>query len=262
MDGRQSLARRRDFKEIGANVTDFDLRINPELRPDELALAYQKNDMVRIDNIFPSDVAEAIYTVLAKHTPWHMVHANAQGEHKYYRPEEWRALGAEQQRAIHQQVQQQARDGFSYLYYCYPMIDALVDGLDPEWPLHALTEYLNSDEMRDFVKAVTNEPSVLKLDAQASLYAPGHFLNTHNDRGGHAERRAAYVLSFCKDWRADWGGELLFLDDDDNVETGFTPNFNSLTMFKVPRTHIVTQVASFAGSPRLSVVGWLRDDPK
>lgn len=243
-------------------MTDFDLRINPELRPDELALAYQKNDMVRIDNIFPSDVAEAIYTVLAKHTPWHMVHANAQGEHKYYRPEEWRALGAEQQRAIHQQVQQQARDGFSYLYYCYPMIDALVDGLDPEWPLHALTEYLNSDEMRDFVKAVTNEPSVLKLDAQASLYAPGHFLNTHNDRGGHAERRAAYVLSFCKDWRADWGGELLFLDDDDNVETGFTPNFNSLTMFKVPRTHIVTQVASFAGSPRLSVVGWLRDDPK
>ncbi len=247
-------------------MSDFDLRINSDLRADEYAEQYQKDGpkggMVRINNIFPDDVAEAIYTVLAKQTPWHMVYANAEGAHKYYRPEEWRALGPEKQRAIHQQVQQQARDGFSYLYYCYPMIDALVDGLDPEWPLHALTEYLNSDEMRDFVKTVSGEPSVVKLDAQASLYTPGHFLNTHTDHGDNSERRAAYVLSFCKDWRADWGGELLFLDEKDNVEVGFTPNFNSLTMFRVPRTHIVTQVASFAGGPRLSIVGWLRDDPK
>jgi len=243
-------------------VADFDLRINPNLRADSLAAQYQKDGMIRIHDIFPDEVAEAIYAVLAQQTPWHMVHANGSGEHKYYRAEEWRALSSDQQREIHQQVQIRARDGFSYMYYCYPMIDALVDGLDPEWPLHALTEYLNSDEMLDFVKTVTGEPSVLKLDAQASLYTPGHFLNTHTDEGGHSERRAAYVLSFCKDWRADWGGELLFLDEDDNVEVGFTPNFNSLTMFKVPRTHIVTQVASFAGKPRLSIVGWLRDDPK
>ncbi len=243
-------------------MSEFDFRINPDLDAERLALYYQKDGMIRINNIFPDDVAEAIYTVLSKQTPWYMVHANEQGAHQYYRPEQWRALDQTQQQRILNEVQQRASDGFSYLYYCYPMINAYIDGLDPQWPLHTLTEYLNGDEMRDFVKTVTGEPTVIKLDAQASLYAPGHFLNTHDDRGGHAERRAAYVLSFCKDWRADWGGQLLFLDEDGNVETGFTPNFNSLTLFKVPRTHIVTQVASFAGRPRLSVVGWLRDDPK
>ena len=243
-------------------MADFDLRINPDLRADELAQDYADGNIVRINNIFPGDIAKAIHQVLARQTPWHFVHANDQGKHKYYRPEEWRALGQAAQRQVFQNVMAQARAGFSYMYQCYPMIDALLEGQDPDWPLHALTEYLNTDEFRDFVKTVTNEPSVVKLDAQASLYAPGHFLNTHNDHGDNAERRCAYVLSFTKNWRADWGGELLFLDEDDNVQTGFTPNFNSLTLFKVPRTHIVTQVASFAGAPRLSVVGWLRDDPK
>ena len=242
-------------------MPDFKLSINPKLSADALAGVYQKDQIIRINNIFPDEVAEAIYQVLAKNTPWHVVHSDENGDHKYYTQSQWRDMGA-QQRLIIQNVNKRARDGFSYLYYCYPMIDAFIDGRDADWPLHALTEYLNHPDFQTFVKTITNEPSVIKVDAQASYYAPGHFLNIHNDRGGHAERRVAYVLSFCKNWRADWGGELLFLDDDGNIEQGFTPDFNSLTMFKVPRAHLVSQVTSFAGGPRLSIVGWLRDDPK
>lgn len=243
-------------------MSEFILRLNPELDAQALAQQYQEDGVVRINNIFPDDVAEALYKVLHTQTPWHIVHADAQGKHKYYRQEEWKQLGQQTHRQIFNDTYQRAREGFSYLYYVYPMINALLDGQDPDLPLHAVTEYLNSDSFRDFVKTVTNEPSVIKLDAQASYYAPGHFLNTHNDAGEDAERRVAYVLSFCKNWRADWGGQLLFLDENDNVSKGFTPSFNSLTMFKVPRTHIVTQVSSFAGAPRYSIVGWLRDDPK
>ena len=59
-------------------------------------------------------------------------------------------------------------------------------------------------------------------------------------------------------WRADWGGMLLFLDDEDHVAEGYMPAFNSLNIFKVPQRHAVSIVAPFAGEPRLSITGWLR----
>ena len=139
------------------------------------------------------------------------------------------------------------------------MISAYLEGRDPDWPLHAMTEFLNTPEFHCFVKTITGEPSVKKLDAQATLYGRGHFLNLHDDTGTSAERRAAYVMGFSKSWRPDWGGQLLFMDED-KIQRGFSPSFNSLTLFKTPRPHIVTQVANFAGLGRYSITGWLRDD--
>ena len=243
-------------------MPEFDLCLNPDLKADELALEYQTNGFIRIENLFPVKTAEIIHKILRQHTPWHVVHADEKGKHKYHRPEAWQALGVDRQRQIFGEVIKRARDGFSYFYYCYPMVDNYVEGKDPDWPLHAMTEFVNSDEFREFVKTVTGEPSVIKLDAQAALYAPGHFLNTHDDMGDLSERRAAYVMSFTKNWRIDWGGQFLFVDENGNPDKGFCPSFNSLTMFRVPRQHIVTQVASFAGEPRLTITGWLRDDPK
>lgn len=243
-------------------MADFELRLNPELDAKALAKKYAEDNFISIQNLFPADTAEAIHQVLLKNTPWYNVHADASGKHQYYTQAEWQALSPEQKKQTISSVYQKARDGFSYLYYVYPMVDNYVDGIDPGLPLHAITEFVNSDEVREFVKEVTDEPSVIKLDAQATYYAPGHFLNTHNDMGEVAERRAAYVMGFSKNWRTDWGGQLLFLDDHGNATSGVNPKFNSLTLFKVPRTHIVTQVSSFAGGPRLSITGWLRDDPK
>ncbi len=243
-------------------MREFELKLNPDLKADELAVEYQKNGVIRIENIFPDDTAEIIREILLKHTPWHIVYSDENGKHIYHRPESWQALGGDEQRRIFNEVLQRARDGFAYFYYCYPMIDNYVAGKDQDWPLHAMTEFVNSDEFREFVKTVTAEPSVIKLDAQAALYARGHFLNTHDDTGDVAERRAAYVLNFSKNWRIDWGGQFIFVDENGNPDKGFNPSFNSLAMFRVPRKHIVSQVASFAGEPRLTITGWLRDDPK
>lgn len=242
-------------------MPDFDLRLNPDLDTDELAKRYQRDEFVRIDNIFPHEIANAILGVLAKETPWHIVHSDAAGKHKYYNQIEWQQLGQATQQKIFKDVYAKARQGFAYLYYVYPMINMILKGKDPQLPLHDVTKFLNADEFREFVKTVTAEPNVTKIDAQATYYAPGHFLNTHDDTGDIQERRAAYVLGFSKDWRVDWGGQLLFLDENGNPSGGFNQAFNSLSIFKVPRQHIVTQVASFAGKPRYSITGWLRDDP-
>jgi len=241
-------------------MSDITLKLNShdiEALRDE----YAREGIVRVENLFPSDVAEAIYQVLLRGTPWRVVHSDAQGSHKYYRGEEWHGLAPEQRQKTLQGVLQKARDGFAYLYSCYPMVDALLAGDDPNWPLHELTEFLNSPEFMDFTKTITNEADVIKIDGQATLYAPGHFLNTHDDAGDIKERRVAYVMGFSKNWSRDWGGQLLFLDGDD-VTRGFSPSFNTLSLFKVPREHIVTQVTNFAGAGRYSVTGWLRTDPK
>ena len=110
----------------------------------------------------------------------------------------WRAQPAEERTKILNQVALQARDGFSYLYACYPMIQSYLKGLDPDWPLHAMTEFLNTYEVLKFVKDITGEQSCNKLDCQATLYSNGHFLNTHYDTGDTADRRIAYVMSFTK----------------------------------------------------------------
>lgn len=239
----------------------MEIHLNPDHDVAAYAREYAKQGRIRINNLFPDDVAEAIYQILTQGTPWRMVHSDAQGKHKYYTPQEWQSKPPQDRQQIIQSVLSQARDGFAYLYSCYPMIDTYVAGEDPDWPLHRMTEFLNSPEMLDFTKTITNEPSVIKHDAQATLYAPGHFLNVHNDTGDNAERRAAYVMGFTKNWKVDWGGQLLFLDGD-NTKFGLSPSFNSLSMFRVPCDHIVTQVTNFAGAGRYSITGWLRDDPK
>jgi len=241
-------------------MNDFTLRLNDH-DVESLRAEYSKDGVVRVENLFPDDVAQAIYQVLLKGTPWRAVHSDDEGKHKYYLPQEWQALSPQTRQQTIQGVLQKAREGFAYFYSCYPMIDALLAGENPEWPLHALTEFLNSPEFMDFTKTITDEAEVIKIDGQATLYGPGHFLNAHDDAGDIKERRVAYVMGFSKGWSRDWGGQLLFLDGND-VTRGFSPSFNTLSLFKVPREHVVTQVTNFAGAGRYSVTGWLRTDPK
>ncbi len=226
---------------------------------DQYKSNFERDGFVRINRLFSDELAEQIHAVLENKTPWHLVHSTPDHTHQYYHPNVWNAKAAAERAEVFKQVSTQARDGFSYLYTCYPMIQAYLKGQDPEWPLHAMTEFLNTHEVLEFVKDITGEPECDRLDCQATKYSQGHFLNTHydHDAGSLSNRKVAYVMSFTKDWPANWGGQLLMLDDEDTVLSGFTPTFNSLTLFKVPKRHLVTQVSSFAGHSRYSITGWL-----
>jgi hypothetical protein len=122
----------------------------------------------------------------------------------------------------------------------------------------AVPAFLNSPAFLDFARAVTGDDRIDLADAQASRYRPGHVLTAHNDVSAGKNRLYGYVLNFSREWRADWGGNLLFHGDDGHIEHGWVPAFNALNLFVVPTRHAVTQVASFAPRDRLSVVGWLR----
>ena len=112
----------------------------------------------------------------------------------------------------------------------------------------------------DLVREVTAIPELVKADAQATLYGPSHFLTQHNDSHMAEGWRIAYVLNFTAEpWRPDWGGYLLFYDEEGDVIAGYRPRFNALNLFAVPMLHSVTYVPPFSPIGRYAITGWFRD---
>ncbi|CAN5463981.1 hypothetical protein BH10PSE1_BH10PSE1_17180 [soil metagenome] len=138
----------------------------------------------------------------------------------------------------------------------------LDDGRDGQDAADAVVDWLNSPECLDFLRAVTGDDRIDLCDAQASRYRPGQVLTAHNDVSAGKNRLYGYVLNFSREWRADWGGNLVFYGPDGHIEHGWVPAFNALNLFVVPTRHAVTQVASFAPRDRLSIVGWVRSHQK
>lgn len=235
----------------------FSLRAG--LRAEAYAAAYARDGLVQIEGLFPQQVADNLSSVLERATPWSLVHSSETGAHLVLTPDQLNALPPAALQARLNGVVERASRGFAYLYLVYPMIDAYLDGRDPGHPLHDLTEFLNRPEFMEFVHEVTGEP-VVKVDAQATHYRPGHFLTQHDDHGV-GERRAAYTIGLTRRWRPDWGGQLLFHRSGGDVWRGLAPRHNVLTLFKVPMLHSVASVAAYAAAPRLTITGWLRDDP-
>ncbi|GAA0869153.1 2OG-Fe(II) oxygenase family protein [Brevundimonas basaltis] len=152
----------------------------------------------------------------------------------------------------------EARSGFHYMFESLRISDLADAGADLPPALSALYEWLNSETFLSFARALSGEPDLAYVDAQATRYRPGHYLNEHDDEKPGAGRRLAYVLNLTPVWRPSWGGLLAFLDADGHVAEAYTPAFNALNIFRTPQPHMVSQVTAFAGASRLSITGWIR----
>lgn len=158
-------------------------------------------------------------------------------------------------------VHQEAAEEFQFIYDRLRLGQAKAMGLPLPAPLDGLHALLNAPEWLGWARALTGDDRIAYVDAQATRYLPGHFLNGHDDRHEDAGRLYAYVLNLTPRWRVEWGGLLAFLDDWTEVSETFVPRFGTLNVFRVPQPHLVTQVADFAPEPRLSVTGWWRTTP-
>jgi len=236
------------------------LRLNPALDPAPFAKAYAANKVVQISDLFEEETANALERVLLG-LPWRLIIQNEYRETILLTQEALAGMSAEARKKLEDGIRKRAADSFGYTYYTYPMIEAVQRGWDQGHPIHALTAFLNSPEFITFAKEIISEPRVTKIDAHASNYQRGHYLTRHVDDGAKQERRAAYTIGFSRNWQPDWGGLLLFLDNKQDVQSGFLPRFNTLTVFDGLRLHSVTSISTFTPSPRLSIAGWFRDDP-
>lgn len=158
-------------------------------------------------------------------------------------------------------VHEEAAEGFQFIYDRLRLGQARAMGLPLPAPLDGLHALFNAPEWLDFARALTGDDRIAYVDAQATRYLPGHFLNGHDDRHEDAGRLFAYVLNLTPRWRVEWGGLLAFLDEWTEVAEAFVPAFGTLNVFRVPQPHLVTQVADFAPEPRVSVTGWWRMNP-
>ena len=235
------------------------IRLNPALDARDFAGAFQRDGMVQVPDFLTPDSADRLEAALKTATPWGLSLSDAAGQGEWLSPETLQALGRDGLATKAREALAGARTGFGFSFLSYPVIDALVAGREPGHPTHALAVMLNSPEARDFCAAVAGETGITKIDAQATLFRPGDYLTLHNDTGV-GERRAAYTIGLTRDWRTDWGGQLMFHDAAGDITRGLRPGFNVLTLFRTPQWHTVATVAPYAGAPRLSITGWLRDD--
>lgn len=235
------------------------IRLNPALDARAFAAEFQREGVVQVPDFLTPDSADRLEAALKTATPWGLSLTNATGKGEWLSPEAIQALGREGLAAKAREALTGGRTGFAFTFLSYPIIEAFLAGRDPGHPAHDLLQLLNSPEARDFCAAVAGETGITKIDAQATLFRPGDYLTLHNDTGV-GERRAAYTIGLTRDWRTDWGGQLLFHDEAGDVPRGLMPRFNVLTLFRTPQWHTVATVAPYAGAPRLSITGWLRDD--
>ena len=235
--------------------------LNPQLDRGALAERFKRDGRVQVRDVLTEAAAAAIHEILAQATPWGLAwQAGSDGPHAV-RATALKTDPAAQQQIIAAATTAAARRGdYAFQFAHYPMVDAYLGEWAPGGPHDLLLEHINSDDFLGFIRAVTGIPTISKGDAQATLYAPGHFLGLHIDSHVGEGWRVAYVFNFCREeWKPDWGGYLNFYDDDGDVVAGYRPRFNALNMFTVPRAHAVSFVPPFAPVGCFAVTGWFRD---
>ena len=134
---------------------------------------------------------------------------------------------------------------FHFFYNAYDVLDARRKGQDPQLFLQQFLAFMGSDELFGFIQQVSNDSVFNRVDCHACRYLPGHFLKEHVDSSPFEDRHMAYVFNFTRDWDADYGGLTHFLDDNHQVVDTFVPDFNTLTLFKVPCTSFRVYGRSF-----------------
>jgi len=235
--------------------------LNPALDLPAYAARFAATGRVQLRDVLTPESASELQMVLARGTDWGI--AVGAGTEKPTSIRAARSRTPEGQQALRHAMQNaeqhSARGEYGFRFAHYPILEAIREGWDPGGAHEILLEHLNTPDFLDLVRKVTGVEDLVKADGQATLFAPGHYLGRHTDSHVAEGWEVAYVLNLARDdWHPDWGGYLLFLDDEGDVIEGFRPRFNALNLFRVPQSHLVSYVPPFAPIGRMAVTGWLR----
>lgn len=233
-----------------------DIRIRSGLGLEAFADTYRDTGVTQVadflDPVAATEVADLLRTL-----PYVLVAPDERGETLVISDEVMRRFGEDQVRSFLQDTLKRAARGFAFIHQSYPLQDEYARA--PDLPVGRVTEFLQSRAFLDVGETVTGS-RIDGVRVQASHYRRGDFLTLHDDSHAKDDRVAAFTLGFTRGWRPDWGGQLVFHDAHGDIERGFAPRFNVLTIFQVPRAHSVAPVAAYAAEPRLSLTGWFIRD--
>ena len=238
--------------------------IDPRFDPTPWRALLQRDGRVQVEEFLQPGAAERLRACLQTEVPWTLALRDAGGaggartiDHATYA-----AMPPPVRAALLDATAGSARGGdreagFRFAYDSYMMVTAYKQGRDPGLLLHRVLELFNTPEYVALMQALTGDARVRRVNAQATRYRPGQFLRWHTDIDSSEGRLYAYVLNLSRDWQADWGGLLQFIDDDGRVLDTLLPRWNTLSLFAVPAGHAVSLVAPWAAQDRLAITGWL-----
>ncbi|MBB1062025.1 2OG-Fe(II) oxygenase [Marilutibacter spongiae] len=222
--------------------------------------ALQRERRVQVPEFLQAEAADRLRECLEREVPWTLALRDGEGP-RTLDPAAYGAMDEAARTALFARTAASARgqagdDGYRFAYDSYMMVSAYQQGRDPGLLLHRLLEVFNSPQYIAFAQALSGDPRIRRVNAQATRYRPGQFLRRHTDIDSREGRLYAYVLNLTPHWEADWGGLLQFIDDTGQVVETFLPRANSLSLFAVPTGHAVSLVAPWAGNDRLAITGW------
>ncbi|MGA9851769.1 MAG: 2OG-Fe(II) oxygenase family protein [Gammaproteobacteria bacterium] len=229
--------------------------LNPDLNIPSLASEFRQKRRIQIRDILIPEAAERLHQCLEHEVPWGVAYIDGE-KPTLLTADKIAAFTQVEWMSLYDKVRARAVDKYQFIYNSYMMITAYIEKRNPKLLLHEMVEFINAPPFLGLLRAVTGVSNIMRADAQATRYDQGHFLKKHNDIVDTQYREVAYVLNLTKDWQADWGGLLQFMDDDGKVTDTFMPTFNSLTLFHVPMWHHVSYVSSFATRGRYAITGW------
>lgn len=233
--------------------------LNPALDADSAAALFARDGRVLLRDVLQSGTADVLHHCLDAEVPWGLTYIPALGADPALLPAERLAeLSANERSGIRQRANACAERGFAFVYGTYMMVSAYRERRDPDLALHPMLEFLNSPVFLELMARITGIGGLIKANAQATRYYRGDFLKPHTD-GPNPARKVAYVLNLTRDWKAEWGGMLHFMDPQGRALEAYFPEFNSLSLFRVPAWHFVNRVADAATHPRYAITGWLLD---
>lgn len=235
-------------------MTEFVL--HPDVDAAALAARFAVEGRVRIRPFLRDDVALAVHAHLRQQEHWVQV-VNSDCKVFELSRTARAELAPAQAKALDDAVVAGAREGFQYRYETIRLRDGGQSLTIEDDPLSAFTSWLSEPALRELLTRITGRTFAF-VDGQATAYSPGDFLTGHDDDVAGKQRIAAYVFGLTPVWRTEWGGLLLF-HDNDGLVTGRVPGFNSLDLFSVPQLHSVSMVTRSAAYRRYAITGWLRN---
>lgn len=243
-------------RQVGRS-TASSFALNPLLPVEDLAERFAAGERLQIENFLAPGSAILIADYLAKSDRWrHLL--NVKDRTWEVSSDDWDALADDKRKVVISEIDETAAYDFQYQYDTIRVPDAAPERQSSGTLLDQLAQFLSSQPVLETLMRVTGANDLVYADCQATRYRPGDFLTPHNDELEGMHRKFAYVLSLTDGWLPRWGGLLHFVDNTGGVEHTITPRFNALSLFSIGQSHYVSQVATYAPIPRISVTGWLR----
>lgn len=231
--------------------------LHPDLDASLLAAQFARDGMTRIAPFLAPASAQALFEMLRSRTDWKTV-VNSGDKSLEFGRETRSAMNDVQRKALDDAIYAAAREGFQYRYETLRVPDDELARLASGEPLARFAHWMSSDPVRAVLRRIVGTTEIDFVDLQGTAYGPGDFLTGHDDAVPGKYRHAAYVLGLTPIWRVEWGGLLLFHAEKCGDVRGYVPAFNTLTLFRVPQMHSVSEVSRAAAFRRYSVTGWLR----